>query len=555
MAKVKPTHYIRQKKNVSRQVINKAGITNRVLPLNGLSLARLLGFAAVGAAFVQLPLGASPPVVFLALVGSAFGLLGFAILGAYNLASWVSLFYVLGNVLVALYAKTVFLEPIDSRLYAPMPSFASIAVTCFALTAALVLVNNLKVGRPILPPIRDHRLLFALSWGCFGLGLVFWLVNRLSQDPGGSGFGGVAVLRHLLIMAVIARTAALLEQSLNRRSFDAQLGWIIACSASVGFLDNTKTAAALPVVGHFATILFYRRGIPIRAIAILAIGAALFVLVVTPVIHGLRAMGQKQLPLGERAEFVISNFQSLLSNPEYFIQLEQLAAGQFNRIHYNYFGDHGSQMILGRYASVQQVDPVIAEVNRLRPLGGEAVWPALGRLVPSFIYPDKPQYTEAFNTLVYYDLVNPDGGKFPTLPLAGQTYAAYGVPGLLIIPFVTFFVFFLVLKKLGWQLHRNIYAIFFFCSFVVVYVNQGSFGQYMGASLRNFPLLAVAFLLIVRFCKILLQPIKHRRYPAAVEHKAIGIKRLWPTKPTAPASTLATSSPESRRWRRRPWPD
>ena len=100
---------------------------------------------------MQLPLGASPPVVFLALVGSAFGLLGFAILGAYNLASWVSLFYVLGNVLVALYAKTVFLEPIDSRLYAPMPSFASIAVTCFALTAALVLVNNLKVGRPIYP--------------------------------------------------------------------------------------------------------------------------------------------------------------------------------------------------------------------------------------------------------------------------------------------------------------------------------------------------------------------------------------------------------------------
>lgn len=116
--------------------------------------------------------------------------------------------------------------------------------------------------------------------------------------------------------------------------------------------------------------------------------------------------------------------------------------------------------------------------------------------MPSFVYPDKPEYTEAFNTLVHYGLVESDGGKYPTLPLAGQAYAAYGLFGLLTIPFVTFFGFFLVMRKLGWQLYRNVYAIFFLCSFVFVYASQGDFGQYAGAALRSFPLFAILFWLI-----------------------------------------------------------
>lgn len=482
-----------------------------LLALNGRRAACYLALAAIVSALAQLLLGASLPVVVFALLATLFGLLGFAALGAYNLGSWVVLFYALGNVLVALYAKTLLGQPLDSNLYAPLESFLTLMATTGGLFAALLLVRRLGVGRPVFTPVRDPQFLAYLSWACFGLGALFWFLNRVFQGPEGSGFGGVTLFRDLLFMAVIARTAALLEKSGNRRAFDGRLGAMIAIAAFLGLIDNSKTIAALPVVSHFATVLFYRRGLPLRSITILAVGALLFGLLLAPMIHALRAMGQQDLSLNERIDFVAANVTSLIEDSGKFDSFERLAAGQFEQGYYNYFGESGSgQMLLGRYASVQQIDPVIAEVNRSRPWGGDAIWPALARLVPSFIYPNKPEYTEAFNTLVHYQLVDPAGGKFPTLPLAGQAYAAYGVWGLLTIPFITFLGLLLVMKKLGWQLYRNVYAIFFFCDFVIVYVSQGDFGQYAGVALRSFPLFAVVFWLIGKSYRVRL--LGHRRH-------------------------------------------
>lgn len=482
-----------------------------LLSLNGRRLAGYLGLAAIAAAMAQLMLGASLSVVVFALLATTFGLLGFAALGAYNLGAWVALFYALGNVLVALYAKTLMGQPLDSNLYMPLDSFLVLAATSGGLFAALLLIRRLGVGRPIFASVRDPHFLAYFSWACFALGVLFWILNRLFQDPGASGFGGVALFGDLLFMAVIARTAALLEKSDNRRAFDGRLGGIIAVAAFLGLVDNSKTMAALPVVSYFVTVMFYRCGFPFRSLIILAAGVFLFSAAVAPMVQALRAMGQYDLSLSQRIGFVTSNVTNVIENPEQFNRFELLAAGQFKHGYYDYFGGSGAgQMLLGRYASVQQIDPVIAEVNHSHPWGGEAVWPALARLVPSFIYRNKPEYIEAYNTLVHFRLVDPAGGKFPTLPLAGQAYAAYGVWGLLTIPFITFLGFLLVMKKLGWQLYRNVYAIFFLCDFVFVYVSQGDFGQYAGAALRSLPLFAVVFWLIGKSYRLRLRR-RHRR--------------------------------------------
>lgn len=493
-----------------------------LLSLKGRRLACYLGLAAVAAALAQLVLGASLAVVTFALLAVLFGLLGFAVLGAYNLGSWVGLLYALGNVLIALYAKTLLGQPIDSNLNAPLDSFFALGVTSGGLFVALLLVRRLGVGRPIFKPVRDPHFLAYFSWACFALGVLFWFLNSLFQDPEGSGFGGVALFRDLLFMAVIARTGALLEKSGNRRAFDGRLASIIAAAAFLGLIDNSKTVAALAVLSHFVTVLFYRRGLPLRSIIVLVAGALLFGAVIAPMVHALRAMGQQKMSLSERIGFVESNFTALLDDPKQFDRFERLAAGQFAGGYYNYFGKSGTgQMLLGRYVSVQQVDPVIAVVNGSHPWGGDAIWPAFARLMPSFIYPNKPEYSEAYNTLVHYGLVDPEGGKFPTLPLAGQAYAGYGVSGLLTIPFITFLGVLLVMKKLGWQLHRNIYAIFFFCNFVVVYVGQGDFGQYAGAALRGFPAFAVVFWSIGKSYQIRL---RRRNLRQAVLHPPKGLQ-------------------------------
>lgn len=466
-------------------------------------LALVLGLVAAAAAVVQLGLGGSPLVVVLALVAALFGLTGFIIRGAFNLGAWVAFFFVLGNVLIALYAKTLFGQPLDSNLYAPTLSFGALAFTSMALLMAIMLVSKIRVGRPILTPTRDPQFLFKFSWIVFGLGVLFWYLNRMFQDPSGSGFGGIALFRHLLFMGVIARTAALLEQSQGSKTVDMRLTLLVGVSCVLGFVDNTKTQVALPIASYLATLLFYRRGLPVRTLVIIVVTGLFFVSILFPIIHAFRAMGQKKLDLSERIEFITVNLESVLNKPDEMDDFRSQASAAFEGVHTNYFGGNGrGQMLLGRYASIQQIDPVIARASTRGAQGGDAIWPALLRLLPTFLYPDKPEHAEAFNTLVYYRFINPEGGKFPTLPLAGQAYAAYGLFGVLTIPFITFFCFLLVLKKLGWQLERNIYAIFFLCSFVLVYVNQGSFGQYAGAALRNFPLFTVVFLLVGRLCRV-----------------------------------------------------
>jgi hypothetical protein len=492
------------------------------LTLRGLLVAWFLGLLALVAALVQLWLGASPAVVGAALMAAIAGLIGFALLGAYNIGSWVALFYALGNVLIALYAKTLFGQSLGSNLYVPLNSFLAEATASIELLAALLLVRNLNVGRPLFKGVTDPRFLGFLSWACFGLGCTFWLLNRWCQDPSGSGFGGFSLFRDLLLMAVIARTAMLLELSDNRSTFDIHLALILVVSVVMGMIDNQKTMIALPVVSYFVTVLFYLRGIPARVLAAIPFVVVLFIFIVAPLTHYLRGLDLHNMIVRQRVELVTSKASHLLESPREIYQINRSVSVQFKNCYYDYFGGNGAhQMLLGRYAVVQMIDPVIAAVARQGTRGGEAIWPAFARLIPRFIYPEKPKNTEAYTTLVYYKLIDPAGGKFPTLPLAGQAYAAYGVAGLLLIPFVTFFGFLIVIKKIGWHLDRNLYAIFFLCSFVIVYVNQGDLNQYAAAALHDFPMFAIVFWLLAQLYRV---RVRMERVPNSAESLRMAVK-------------------------------
>jgi len=305
----------------------------------------------------------------------------------------------------------------------------------------------------------------------------------------------------LVLMAVVARTAMLLERSDGRRSIDASLVLILTGCIVMGLIDNQKTAVALPVVAYFATSLFFRGGITRWQAALGALGLVLMVTVVGPLIHVYRAVGIKGLPWTQRVSLIERGVKDALvqGNLERY---ERLASSEFLSVYYNYFGEGRGQMLLGRYASIQQIDPVIAIVNRNGTVGGAVIWPAFTRLVPSVIYPDKPRYPEAYVAVVHLGLSDPKGNKYPNVPLLAQSYAGYGTVGLLVIPFFTFLALFLALKKLGSRLYRNVFGIFFFCVFTVVYANQAELGQYAEAVSRNFPLLAGTLWLIGRMHRV-----------------------------------------------------
>jgi hypothetical protein len=398
--------------------------------------------------------------------------------------------------LVAIWSKTLHGQSLESNLYEPLSAFLTVATGTVGLSLALVLACATPVGRPLLRPTSNQRRLFTLSWGSFLLGTLAWYLNRqFLDDPDGTSFGGLSWFKGLLLMAVIARTALLLERSGNQRSMDGTLGLMLLTCASFGLVDNAKTDVALPVVSYFVTVLFYRRSAPLRVVVAFGAASIVFVLAVGPLIHVYRWMDIQQISLRERVQLLGQGLESSLQQRD-FGWTSQLVLGQFEDEYYDYFGGGEGQMLVGRYASVQQVDPIIAQINRQGPLGGSVVWPSLWQHLPRFIYSDKPEFGESYWIVVYLGLIDPAGGKFPTVPLVAQTYAGYGMIGLLTIPLVTFLIFLLILKKLGWNLNRNVYAIFFFCQFVIVYANQGDLSQYAGAALRGFPSFALIFVVL-----------------------------------------------------------
>ena len=472
------------------------------LQLKSAALARTTVTIAIACVVAQFALGAAPVVLALATIACLAGLAGFRIVGAHHAAGWLAFFFILGNVIVALVAKTILLQPLESNLYAPFDSFLVLTAGSVVLLIALLISLTIPVGKPLFRPVRDVRLLRWLSNSAFALGTMLWYLNRLFQDPQGSGFGGLAVFWNLVLMAVIARTEMVLERSDGRRSVDTQLLLILVALVAVGLIDNSKTEVALPIVAYFATSLFYRRGITLGQVAAGVIGLILMAGLVGPMIHIHRAQRGQDLPWQERVALIERGVKhaSVAGRLEPY---KELAYQQFLSGYYNYFGEGRGQMLVGRYASIQQIDPVIANVSRHGTLGGAVIWPFFTRLLPSLIYPDKPRYIESYYLLVHLGLIDPEGGKYPTVPVVAQSYAAYGATGLLVIPFLTFLGFMLALKKLGWRLYRNVFAIFFFCVFTVVYANQGDLGQYAGSVLRSFPLLAVVVWLSIRVPRVI----------------------------------------------------
>lgn len=464
--------------------------------LDARPVTRALSIAAVLATAVQVLLGADSLLLFLALAAGLGGLATFARAGAFNCGAWVVLCYVFGNVLLALWAKTLLGQPLESHLYDPARAFIAVGAGVLSMALAYAVAHVVPVGKPLFRPCADPMRLRVLSWGCFVLGVAAWYLNAtFHEDAGGVRFGGLALFRDLLFMAVIARTALLLERSGGTRSLDLTLCVILGICAFVGFMDNSKARVALPVVSHFFTTLFFRRSLSLRLVGAFSVATLAFVLVVGPVIHVHRAMGMSEESGGKRIEVLERGLLTVTEGVSRLREREEVLR-QFSGGYIDYFGGGYGQMLLGRYAMVQQVDAVVAQVARERPFGHSAILPALLRPLPRFLYPEKPELGEGYLIVARLGLIDPMGGKYPTVPLVAQAYAGYGALGLMTIPFLTFLAFLVSLKKLGWNLERNVYAIFFFCQFVVVHVVGGDLGEYSVAMLRGFPVFAALFIIM-----------------------------------------------------------
>lgn len=469
--------------------------------LNTPAIVRAFAIAAIICALIQLALGASFSILFFCLCSIAAGLFGFWLFGINNLAGWVSLSYLMGNILIAFYAKTILGQALDSNLYAPFTSFLTEAICCVALLCALVVATWINVGANI-RPITDLATLRFLSLSCFLIGIIInffhWYIDR--GTSGGSQYGGLNVFSGLMYFGIVCGTARVILCSDRRRCIDITTFTMLVLATAAGLMENARSETALPSLYFFTTILFFKGKLPWRYVVLLVSGALVFI-AITPLILFFRYNGFRNKTFTEELNAFANVAPLLLNGDQLLFNTGHLGHG---RGYYDYFGNNEGQVILGRFSSIQQSDPAIAATNATKPMGNDIIISGLRFVLPSFIDPGKPKQTNAFIILARQGWTSARQGAYPTLPLAGEIYSAYGMAGIIFIPFLIFLIYLLVLKKVGWGISGNVLSIFIF-SFGVLYIYDATFSSFLSTSLRDIPLICITVLLLMKTFQFLVR--------------------------------------------------
>ena len=91
-------------------------------------------------------------------------------IGVWNVGAILIFLVAFRHVGFPLFAKLALAQPLDMNLDQPLAAFAAVTAGVFAYCSAFMMVNNIKVGLPLLRPVTTPHLLRRLSFLAFIVG-------------------------------------------------------------------------------------------------------------------------------------------------------------------------------------------------------------------------------------------------------------------------------------------------------------------------------------------------------------------------------------------------
>jgi hypothetical protein len=345
----------------------------------------------LGTVLTQLALGAD---VFVLSLSVASVLIGFApiLRVGLDLYTVFAALFCLRYTGVALFAKTLYLQPVDSLLKAPLESYALVTVLIACVSGVCLLVRRWDRGTTIFPPLPSYVHLRQVGLIAYGVGagatLLVGLIMR--RDVEGSSAGALTViasaLTSLMFLGYAAEVSHTVAQSGARRLFSSRLIGMLACTIALALFLNARAMAVNSVLCVFLCGLMFRAIKPGH----LLVGAALavvFTIYISPLALELRTMrGDKSA--AQFASDVVELVARTVTEPHLIGELQQKEAYrsryETGTVQYDYFGD-GSN-ILNRAAFVGLLDSVYSQVRVLNPIGIRAITEeVIPRNLPSFL--------------------------------------------------------------------------------------------------------------------------------------------------------------------------
>lgn len=450
-------------------------------------------------------LGTTPLLLFSATVSIV--LAGFILLemGIYNAAAVVGFFFIFNTLGFAVFLKTLFMQPLDSNLYRPASSFIIVLLGVLELYLALKIVRLVPTGRPLLKSTLDLKFLKYISVSSFCIGIFFWLLNQrflIDRRAGfysdASSFGGFASFTNIFYMAIVAATAYVIVSTNGKKSINLWVLFLIAVGAVIGLVAGRKIELGYAFLSYYLTSFYFRRYVTKTQIATVALFLAFAFFIFGPIVHTFRSeLWFMSFP--HKVSFLRDNWQTMLSKSQLESFLDRVLSRRNSGYDFEYFGRN--LFFIDRFATIQHIDLIIDTVEQQEQLGGSTLSRGYSRVLPRFLYSQKSTISQADEVTWELGLRKFGVIGFPTVPLIGHSFAAMGWLGVLFVPFYMFIILFLILKKVGWELHQNIFAIFFLTP-LIINVHQWTHTQYVYRLLREFPLLILLLLFICGAYKI-----------------------------------------------------
>jgi len=440
----------------------------------------LLAFTACG--LLHVAIGADPLVSALAVIAMALGMAPIIRFGAWNIGAILVFLVAFRHVGFPLFAKLSLAQALDTHLQQPLVAFAAVTAGVSAYFLVFMLVNNIKVGLPLLRPVTTPHLLRRLSYLAFLVGFVanLELAMRINLETGAWNISNAFL--PCLHLALITAAASTLLRSDGHRIFDGWTLAILVVEVVFAFARNVREPILESILALVLTDVAFNKRFTKKQVAT-TIGAFFLFVLITPVILFIRHT-RGDLAWGERITATAAAVVNWEEAESAFLEYQgkvALSSGFFMR----YYDTPTS--VFERLSHINDTDVLIAGADRNGKLGFEVIDRAIQYALPRLFVPDKPiDYSEGSWIYSEYEGVY-HYGKFQTAPLIGVGYASFGWIGVFFFPLIFGSAIFLLIKKtVGFDILGNVWVIYTFISINNPFIEGGTW-SYMAMILRQLP--------------------------------------------------------------------
>jgi hypothetical protein len=404
-------------------------------------LAIPVGIAGLFAG-VQIFLGTNPLLALLCLACIAVPLVPLHLYGR-DLYAILGIIFCVRYVGVALIAKTLYGQTLETNLYDPFAAYGLTLLLMVTVTFTLLLARALDARTTLCPFPMEPASLRRLALLALAVGFVSETIIGLtkSSEAGGLNSGAVFILAAnfagFFIFGLIAEVIHNITKS-DRRTFLSpllMLSLMLALGIAIGL--NQREFFISCILAVIMTAFIYKM---IRVQHIIA-GLVIFLLfwkIMTPITLFLRN-GKEGMDLPRFLHFAQTTLVRAATEPGFFNDIANEAKTSEwvdpNDLKSNdYFGD-GSN-VLNRLSYVSLLDAVYNGTRSRAPIGKPAIDQSIARVAPGFLGFDKNVTRYGFGDWFAWQigLYKPESLVFANFGLPMEGLATWGLAGFIAYP-------------------------------------------------------------------------------------------------------------------------